>query len=167
MARTYGLPAAALTLAICLAGCKRDPATEQPVQVKPGMYEAKMTAGFGPLSLSASEGSRRSCVTADEAEHFPQVFTRRYLSMDGACDGPLSERTGNLVTGKMSCKADKGKSLEMTYAAAVGEEAVDVTVEGTMQMSAELIEHSDSEVAKLSRAVKLGVAIKRVGDCEA
>jgi hypothetical protein len=132
------------------------------------MYEAKMTAGWGPLSLSASEGSRRSCVTADETEHFPQVFTRKYLSMDGQCDGPLSERTGNLVTGKLTCKGlDDGKSLELTYAAAVGEEAVDVTVEGHILMSPDLIENSDSDVAKLSRAVTLGVAIKRVGDCDA
>lgn len=157
---------AAAAVVLTLSGCAaRDPATEAPVQVKPGMYEAEMSAGFGPFSLGASETSRRSCVTADEAEHFPQVFTRKYLSMDGACDGPLSERKGNLVTGELTCAPDEDKIFKMQYAAAVSEEQVDVGIKGEIGMSAEALEKSADTAAKLSRAIKISVAIKRVGDC--
>lgn len=151
---------------LALTGCAaRDPASETPVQVKPGLYEAEMSAGFGPFSLGASETARRSCVTPDEVEHFPQVFTRRYLSMDGECDGPLSERKGNLVTGELTCAPDEDKVINFNYAATVSEQQVDVDLKGNIGLSAEALEQSSETAAKLSRAVTLSVAIKRVGDC--
>ena len=151
---------------LALTGCANaDPASEAPVQVKPGMYEAEMSAGFGPFSLGASETEKRSCVTADEVEHFPQVFTRRYLSMDGECDGPLSERKGNLVTGELTCAPDDDKSIKLNYAATVREERVDVAIKGEIGMTADMLEKSSETAAKLSRAIEMSVAIKRIGDC--
>jgi hypothetical protein len=76
----------------------------------------------------------------------------------------LSERKGNLVTGKLTCEADE-KKIELNYAATVSEERIDVAVKGNIGMSAETLEKSSETAAKLSRALEIGVEVKRVGDC--
>lgn len=154
-----------VAVAAALSSCGGDPAAEEPVKVRPGLYEAKMSAGFGPFSVAASEQESRSCVTEDETEHFPQVFTRKYLSMDGQCDGPLSERKGNLVTGKLTCPADDERTLTINYTAKVRAESVDVDVKGEMTAKPSDLEETTTFESKLSKGIDLGVKIKRVGDC--
>jgi hypothetical protein len=159
---------------IALAACGRDAAAEQPIEVRPGLYEAKLQhESFGPFRASTpSELDRRKCVSPSEADTFPQSFTRKYLSMEDACGGPLAERTGNRISGEVSCPLNKdggSGNLVTRFEGDVSEEQVDVRavtkaedLQGNPEMLAVL---KDTDLAK--EGIALTLTIKRIGDCPA
>ncbi len=166
-----GLGSIAIAAASLLAaGCSRDAAAEEPVQLKPGMYEVSLSGGGAMFSSTPSELEKKSCVTADNAEFFPQTFTRRYLEMDDSCSGPLSERKGNQISGKLSCplvESQVSGEIAMDYVGAVSPEAVTVKVKakGTLT-EADLSDRAKVEnLALFQDGVTIKMAVKRVGDC--
>ena len=158
-------------LAGALAGCGGDPASQAPVKLQPGMYEAKLGGrAYGPFYASAPEElDKRSCVTADEVDTFPQSFTRRYLSMEGRCDGPLAERTGNLITGKVSCPISENGvtgALETSFEGTVSDQSVDVAaVTKVTGLQGDAEEIAELQATPLGEGVDLRLTISRVGNC--
>ena len=158
-------------LAGALAGCGGDPATQEPVKLQPGLYEATLDGrAYGPFYASAPAAlEKRSCVTADEVDTFPQSFTRKYLSMEGHCGGPLAERAGNLITGKVTCPIDEDGvtgDLETTFKGTVSERSVDVAaVTKLKDLQGDAEEVAELEATPLKEGIDLRLTISRVGDC--
>ena len=158
-------------LAGALAGCGGDPATQEPVKIEPGMYEATLGGrAYGPFYASApKELEKRSCVTPDEVDTFPQSFTRKYLSMEGSCGGPLAERTGNRITGKVTCPFNGDGvtgEIETTFEGTVSERSVDVAaVTKLKDLQGDPEELAELEATPLVEGVDLKLSISRVGDC--
>lgn len=156
-----------------LAGCARDPATEAPVQLRPGLYKASLQGrGDGPFSTGGpSELQKEVCVGADRAEFFPQMYVRQYLAMGEQCDGPLTERAGNQIKGKVICPlGDSVRGQFVTsFEGAVSEEEVNVAAVTRL----ENLSGSPEQLAELEKTpltgegIDLQLTIARVGDCAA
>ena len=152
--------------------CGGDPAAEAPVTVKPGLYEASLSGrGNSPFFMAAPTSlEKRVCVTADEAEHFPQMYARKYLAMEGACGGPLAERAGNRISGKVVCPFERGSvtgELTTEFEGTVSAEAVAVEAVSKLAITGgEGDKRARIENSALAKdGVDLQLDIRRVGDC--
>lgn len=158
-------------LTSALAGCGGDPAAQEPVKIQPGMYEATLGGrAYGPFYASApKELEKRSCVTPDEVDTFPQSFTRKYLQMEGMCGGPLAERTGNRITGTVTCPFNGDGvtgEIETTFEGTVKEQSVDVdAVTKLTNLQGDPEEIAEIGETPLVQGVELRLTISRVGDC--
>ncbi|WP_310467875.1 DUF3617 family protein [Sphingomonas sp.] len=170
--RVSGLKIVVAGLLCALAACGGDPAAEAPITVTPGLYEASLTGrGNSPFFMAAPAAlDKRVCVTADEAQHFPQMYARKYLAMEGACGGPLAERAGNRISGKVVCPFERGSVIgELTteFDGTVSAEAVAVEAVSKLAITGgdgdKRARIEDSALAK--DGVDLKLDIRRVGDC--
>lgn len=104
----------AAVLALLLAGCARDPATEPPVELQPGLYEVQVGGGT-VVELKSGERTERICFYPPDALTFPN--TPLYATVgnwDGCSDTPDDPR-GNAISGKRQC-LDRRVPLTATYA---------------------------------------------------
>ena len=119
--------------ATALAACGRDAAKEEPIAMKAGLYEVRLTGGG--MARLAQDGpgvtDGKICVSESDAEYFPKKLAKTYLTMGDSC-GPVDfERTGNAVTGKFSCAVDPQRAtgdINTTFSGTVSEERFDSEV---------------------------------------
>ena len=165
--------AAAIVVGLAaLSGCGSDPAAEAPVNVQPGLYAASLGGrAFGPFYAAApKELDKKVCVYPEDVETFPQMYARKYLSMEDACGGELAERVGNRITGKVTCPLDKGELTGRLVTRFEGDVAQDsITVRAVTKL--EDLQGDPGQVASVQgtplteEGIDLMLKITRVGDC--
>ena len=157
---------------VTLSGCGTDPAKQEPVQLQPGLYKLSYSGAspqpFGRRSTSPEKDE--VCVSPSDADSFPQTYPRRHWSKLGAsCDGPLTERVGNHIAGKVACSAMDGASgnVSVHFEGEVAEDSLDVSIE----FKANLSGLPAAEAAKLDTSalndLDLRMSLRRIGDCPA
>lgn len=164
----------ALVGLLALAACNRDAAAEAPVTVKPGLYEASLSGRANSPFYSPAPGEldKKTCVTAASAENFPQKFARTYFTFDDSCGGPLAERKGNAISGKVSCPFDRSRvtgELVIAFDGTVSEESVDVAAVARIEnLQGEPEDRAEIEATPLVKdGIDMKLSVRRVGDCPA
>jgi hypothetical protein len=156
-----------------LAACDSDPAGQEPVQLKPGLYELSYTgAVHNPLEqVAPSSLSKEVCVSESDAATFPQSYPRKFFSTIGySCGGPLSERVGNSIAGKVVCSMTDGVSGNLTtnFTGEVSTDSLDVRAKLQMNVvsdpAGKVPDDLDTSVLD---DLELRLALRRVGDCPA
>lgn len=161
----------ALCLVLLSSACGSDAATQAPVQLKPGLYKASYSASiYTPLKHSGEgEPAGKVCVSPDEAASFPQSYPRKHFSRLGAsCGGPLTERVGNRITGKVVCSNADGGPGDVTFEfeGDVAEEAVDVSAKLQLRLPDDAAAAGELDPSALDD-MRLELSLRRVGDCPA
>lgn len=166
-----------LLLAGCLAGaaCSQapDPASQEPVDPAPGLYEITLS-GAGLLKAAGKSDPDAFCLTERDRASFPHLLVRNYYELHAACRPTRAPRQGNAVGGEITCAADPKMAQGMNrfvYEGAVS--ARDVRVEVRMKLEAEIKEDAmtEAEAARLKLGMKMMerarfvIEADRVGDC--
>ena len=175
MRANFAVAAAAVLSIAALAGCgpEPDPATEAPVELKPGLYKAALyDAGpFGTMSNSRKRARfDQICVTEGDIDDFPRKLVEGYLLPDPICDFEENPRVGNAFSGKITCSADQEKvsgGFVTDYSGLIAVDKVTVDAKRSYNMTAkDPRQGAQLEQGKaLMNMVALQVGAERVGDC--
>ena len=167
-----------LVLGATVGACS-DPASEQPVSLKPGLYQLTIDRTvLGPIkasSQSANEGGQ--CVQSGSDLEWVYPLVERKLCPECSCSTKDKARKGNLISGHALCPVDDDGTfgaLEYAYQGVVSDDGV--TLEGKVKFGmASYVAPDASEAEKADAArvaekwedVTMAGRIKRVGDCPA
>jgi hypothetical protein len=166
-----------LFLAAMIGGCS-DPASEQPVSLKPGLYQVTIDRTvLGPIKASSqSTGEGAKCVGSGSSDLewiYPAI--ERKFCPECSCSTKDKTRTGNAISAHAVCPHDDDGTfgaLEYAYQGVVSDEGV--TLEGKVKSGLATYvapDATDSEKADAARvaekweSVTLAARIDRVGDC--
>jgi hypothetical protein len=165
-----------LFLAATVGGCS-DPASEQPVSLKRGLYQMTIDRTvLGPIkasSQSASEGPQ--CVASGGDLDWIYPLIERKFCPDCTCSTRDKTRKGNAIAARAVCPHDDDGTfgaLEYAYEGVISEEGV--KLEGKVKSGlatyvapdASEAEKADAaRVAEKWESVALAARIERVGDC--
>ena len=100
----------AAALSGLLAGCSPagDPASQEPVELAPGLYQITLS-GAG-IARFTQQGPGKTedeiCVRPDDVTRFPDRIARNYFSMTPFCTAIPEPREGNAFRGTITCPLD-------------------------------------------------------------
>ena len=164
-------------LAACLAGaaCSQapDPASQEPVDPAPGLYEITLS-GAGLLKAAGKSDPDEFCLTERDRASFPHLLARNYYQLHAACRPSRAPREGNAFGGEISCAADPKMAQGMNRFVYEGVVAADnVRVEIRMKLEVEIKEDAmtEAEAAQLKLGMKMFerarfvIEAERIGDC--
>jgi hypothetical protein len=168
-----------LIIGAALAACS-DPATEEPVSPKPGLYRLTMDrTGFGPAKVPLDPNkAEEQCVAAGESDLewiYPMI--QRKFCPECSCSTEDKTRTGNAIGARAVCPHDDSGTfgaLEYAYRGVVSEDRV--SLEGGVKSglatalppdATEEQKKDAAEVAKAWDSIVMSGRIERVGDCPA
>lgn len=146
----------AFLLAILLCGCARDPASEQPVELKPGLYE--VTVGGGTLvRLPSDQRTDRICLSVPDAIDFAKSPLYPTIGAWDSCTESPDEPKGNALSGKRQC--DRRAPLTVAY---TGSHTADsFELRGTVTQGSD----ENESVMRLGSG-DFSISGKRITDCE-
>lgn len=110
MPRNIQVAAFAAALSGLMASCSPagDPATQEPVELMPGLYQITLSgtglAQFAQQGPGETEGE--ICVRSGDDSRFPDRMARNYFSMHSGCTAVPEPRVGNAFRGTVSCPLD-------------------------------------------------------------
>ncbi len=150
-----------------------DPASETPVNAKPGQYEITLS-GAGLMKQAGKGKSSSYCLTQGESASFPYRLAEKFYPLHPACQTRRQPREGNAIAGEFSCGADPKLAAganRFIYKGVVAEE--NVSVEIRMKLDATIKESAmtKKEAAQLRLGMKaleqarFVIGAKRTGDC--
>ena len=166
-----------IALTTMVAACS-DPASEQPVNLKPGLYQMTIERNvLGPIKAkdpSASEGSQCVGSGSSDLEWIYPLIEKKFCP-ECSCSTKDKTRTGNVISAHAVCPHDEDGTfgaLEYLYQGVVTEDGV--TLDGKVKSGlatyvapdASEAEKADAaRVAKEWESVTLAGRIERVGGC--
>jgi hypothetical protein len=178
MPRNIQVAVFAASLSGLTAGCSPagDPATQEPVELMPGLYQITLSGTGLAQSIQQGPGEAEGeiCLRSGDVSRFPDRMARNYFSMHPGCTASPEPREGNAFRGKVSCPLDP---REMTGEVAIDYEGVvsadRVVVTSRTKFSAQpvpgaLSPEEQREFAAGSALMEMvGIQIKavRAGDC--
>lgn len=156
-----------------LAGCANDPASQPPVELKPGLYEFSVGGAVGPIN-AMERSDRTMCVRPRHVQHFPNTLAEKAFVFHGSCQPNRSPRVGNAVSGEVTCPVDPKMAAghtRMSYSGVVTEDGVQITAR--VSVDAQYNENAlrDGEKIQLEMAMKAmeqvrpRVTARRIGIC--
>jgi hypothetical protein len=166
--------------AAALTGCAetRDPATEEPVEVTPGMYHLSMNGQVAGMTMPELDGpgqlSENTCVRPGEERAFPRRVAAIFKLHPG-CSFQPGERTGNAISGTYRCPTDgeraPGGSMNASYTGSIAADRVEI--QGRMEINiSNMPGATPEERAQMEQAATMMenmvmiVSAERTGDCE-
>ena len=168
-----------LALGAALAACG-DPATEQPVAVKPGLYRLNMErTALGPAKIAYDPRKvEEKCVAGESDLEWIYPMIQRKFCPECTCSTKDKTRTGTAIGARAVCPHDDDTdtfgALEYAYQGVVSEEGV--ILEGKIKSglatyvapdATEAEKKEAAEVAESWEAITMSGRIERVGDCPA
>jgi hypothetical protein len=165
-----------LATAATLAACS-DPASEQPVSPKPGLYRLAMDrTGFGPMKVPLGPNkAEEQCIAGESDLEWIYPMIQHKFCPECACSTQDKTRTGNAIAARAVCPHDDTGTfgaLEYAYKGIVSEEGV--TLEGKVKSGlatalppdpTEAEKKEAAEVAETWDKIVMSGRIERVGDC--
>ena len=146
-----------LALALLLAGCGRDPASEQPVELQPGLYE--VTVGGGTVvRLRSDQRTDQICLSPPDAIDFPKSPLYPIIGGWDDCTETPDEPRGNAISGKRQC--DRKAPMTVAY---TGSHTTD-----SFELRGAVTQGSDenASVMRLGSG-EFSITGRRITDCEA
>ncbi|WP_428409670.1 DUF3617 domain-containing protein [Hyphococcus sp.] len=152
-----------------------DPASEAPVDPKPGLYEIAISGAGLLKNVESNKAPKTYCLTEIQAASFPHMLAENYYKLSPLCTVQRGQREGNLIAGEISCAADPkmaSGSNRFLYEGSVGEEKTTVNVR--MKLDAEVkpgaggAEVSDAQLKMAMKAMermRFVIDAVRTGDC--
>lgn len=178
MPRIIQVAVLAAALSGLMAGCSPagDPATEEPVELTPGLYQITLSgAGMAQFTQqSPSETEDEVCVRPGDVTRFPDRMARNYFSMHPGCTASPEPREGNSFRGTVTCPLDPERAtgkITIEYQGVVSADRVVATsqmtfdaqpVPGTMSPEER---RQLAQGAALMELVGIQVTAVRAGDC--
>lgn len=167
-----------LCLAATVAACS-DPASEQPVSLKPGLYKVTMdTTVLGPIKVDSKFGGEQTkCVASDGDLEWVYPAIEKKFCPECSCSTKDKARKGNVVSARAVCPHDDDGmfgDLEYIYQAVVSEDGL--TLEGNVKsglatyVAPDATEEEKADAARIAEkweSVTMAGRIERVGDCSA
>ena len=105
--------------------CSADPATEPPVDLKPGLYQVTLGGGT-VVELKAGGRQAEICFAADNALALPSDPISHIIPDWDGCTTRHDEPRGNAMSGERTCPGGEGyrrkKSMRMAYSGSHGTE---------------------------------------------
>lgn len=162
-------------LALSLAGCnmgQRDAATEQPVAMKGGLYSVSFEAGAFGMSMPIDNKNFRTksvCVRSNEGEQWIYKAVREQITKGTECQSQNMKRTGNAISGRLSCTMDRregGGIGSMDYSGTMSEDSVDLI--GKISPPSNLGEVSaedQQQIKMMAELMEVRIRMTREGDC--
>ena len=161
-----------------LTACS-DPATQEPVSLKPGLYRLTMDGTqFGPFKASDGKKVEEQCVAGESDLEWIYPMIQRKFCPECACSTKDKTRTGNAIGADAICPHDDDSdtfgAFEYAYRGVVSEEGV--TLEGKVRSGlatalppdpTEEQKKDAARVAEMWDSMVLSGRIERVGDCPA
>ena len=142
-----------------LAGCSlRDPASEAPVDLKPGKYDI-VASGKSYIEIEPSSQSGSRCFSDFEAREFARFPMRKATRLWRGCSDTDEPRKGNAVNGKRYCKGAEFRDDDestYTYVAEIDTDGEGFVIKG---------ETRDKEDGSGPDSGPWRVIGRRVGDC--
>jgi len=145
-------------LLLLLAGCGRDPASEAPVQLQPGLYQ--VAVGGGTLvRLPSDQRSDQICLSPPDAIDFAKSPLYPTIGTWDGCSETPEEPKGNAISGKREC-LDRKTAVTATFAGSHTADSFEI--HGT-------VTQGDDESASIMRlgSGDFTLSGKRLGDCTA
>ena len=147
-----------------LAGCAaKDPATEKPVDMLPGLYQ--LTIGGGTIvELKPAFASGQACFALDNALAFPTDSVSHLIPDWDGCTTTHDDPKGNAISGLRNCPGGEGHkrktSVRMQYR---GSHTTDsFTIRGHVSMG-----NDETEQVMHLGSGDFMLDGKRVGECKA
>jgi hypothetical protein len=162
-------------LPICLAGCnvaQRDAATEQPIAIKGGLYSVSFEAGAFGMSMPIDNKNFRTksvCVRSNEGDRWIFKAVREQITKEPNCQSLDMNRTGNAISGRLSCTMDRregGGIGSMDYSGTISEDSVDLI--GKIKPPSNLGEVSEADqrqIQAMAELMEVRIRMERDGDC--
>ena len=145
-----------------LAGCAaKDPATEKPVDLLPGLYQ--LSVGGGTIvELKPAFASGQACFAADNAAAFPTDSVSHLIPDWDGCTTNHDDPKGNAISGLRTCAGGEGHkrkmSVRMEYRGSHSTDAF--RIDGHVSMG----DDEGGGVMHLGSGDFM-IAGKRIGDC--
>jgi hypothetical protein len=169
---------ALLCLAGTVAACS-DPASEQPVNLKPGLYKVTMdTTVLGPIKVDSKFGGEEAkCVASDSDLEWIYPAIENKFCPECSCSTKDKARKGNVFSARAVCPHDDDGmfgDLEYSYQAVVSEDGL--TLEGNVKsglatyVAPDATDEEKADAARVAEkweSVTMAGRIERVGDCSA
>ena len=143
-------------LTALVAGCARDPATEQPVDLQAGLYEVSL-GGSTVVKLKSEGRKAQICLDSYDASQFPRDPLLHLVAPWDGCSSQLGEPRGNAMSGKRMCEERK---TPMTAAYTGSHTADSFEIKGTVTQGSD----ENASVMHLGSG-DFSLLGKRVGDC--
>ena len=162
-----------------LAGCGGDPAvdaaSQEPVELTPGMYHVDWS-GLAGRTQGPGQLDDDICIRPGDGNAFPDRLAQNYFSTGTPCTPTPRARQGNAFGGTIACPMDAqrapGGSWNVDYTAVMTADAVDV--HGTMRivmpqamtagMSPEEAQQAQAGLQQMNDTV-ISLRAARTGDC--
>lgn len=143
---------------LLLAGCARDPASEAPVQLQPGLYQVAVGGGT-IVRLTSDQRTDQVCLSPPDAIDFAKSPLYPTIGAWDGCAETPEEPKGNAISGKREC-LDRKTPVTATFA---GSHTAD-----SFEIHGAVAQGSDEN----SSVMHLGsgdftLTGKRIGDCTA
>ena len=161
-----------LTATACSGGS--GPASDEPANLTPGLYEISVSQSFkhGSGEKTAPEPI---CVRAHEIDSFPHMLAEDYFIAQRGCRTVRGPREGNAISGEVICAADRKIAEGTTRFVYRGEIQPDrLLLEGNMVIDVDLPkgaggpEISNAQLEKAIRRIediKTVIKGRRLSDC--
>jgi hypothetical protein len=143
-------------LMVLPAGCARDPATEQPVELQAGLYDVSL-GGSSLVKLKVEGRKTQVCLDSSDASEFPHDPLLHLAAHWDGCSTKLDEPRGNAMSGKRMCE-DRTTPMTAAYSGSHTADSFEITGAVTQgsDESASVMRLGSGEFSLLG---------KRVGDC--
>ena len=143
--------AACALAAFGFSGCS-SPATEAPVELKPGLYSVKI-GSFG-------QPDAQLCLAGSDTENVDRVIKKYYAFLEEGCPHKKDERVGNAVGGTINCEIDPTAGWTTTYTGSVAADSL--TIDAKVVNYAPKI---GSENEREETVIDSRLTATRVSDC--
>jgi len=168
-----------LLIAFAALSACGDPASEEPVSVKPGLYRLTMDrSGVGPVKVPLGGAkAEEQCVAGESDLEWIYPMIERKFCPECSCSTRDKTRTGNAIGARAVCPLDDDGTLgalEYAYQGVVSEDGV--TVKGGIKggiltaVPADGTEAEKKEMEEIREtwdSIVMSGEIERVGECPA
>lgn len=181
MKNSYLLILAGLALVMAGCGAVRDPASETPVELRPGEYKISFTGTAMGMALPKSKEAAKDnlvCLTEQRVKGWPKQIIEGLIPMPpGTCQFESEPRVGNALKGKLICPTDPkfgaGGSYTVSYEGDMTDTSttLNTKIGVSFKPSAAMLEKDPKAMAQaqmgmaLMSAITSVVKIERVRDC--
>jgi hypothetical protein len=164
-----------LLLLPVLSACS-NPATETPVDMKPGLYQAELSGQFAGLVDTGDmykDGKQKSISFCYRglSDGYPVAPIEELINPEGRCGRPGLDRRGNMLTLTGACGIDPDKGvgqIKYTYTGKISETSLvgDIKAEADIPVINDpSINVTSDQMNAMASMYKMHVKIDRVGDC--